>query len=199
MDPQDIRSRAPAWPLIALLSLFLIALFPSASAAECQSWWDQCGGISWVGETCCQRGAACIVQNEWYSQCVPSNPAETTCAQKYAQCGGEGYSGPTGCCSRGWACVEHSPMYSQCVFAPGANIVVPPPVSPPAAEYSPTVAPDTTQAVPTPDAPADPTFSADVVGQGAIIPIPTANAAAKAPPPPPPVQPAPPKQQPPPP
>jgi len=40
---------------------------PSAGCAEL---WGQCGGSGWTGPTCCVEGAACRVQNEWYSQCV---------------------------------------------------------------------------------------------------------------------------------
>ncbi|OWY45065.1 carbohydrate-binding module family 1 protein [Alternaria alternata] len=30
--------------------------------------WD--GGVPWAGCTVCVKGATCVVQNEWYSQCV---------------------------------------------------------------------------------------------------------------------------------
>ncbi|KAB2103583.1 hypothetical protein AG0111_0g8427 [Alternaria gaisen] len=30
--------------------------------------WD--GGVPWAGCTVCVKGAICVVQNEWYSQCV---------------------------------------------------------------------------------------------------------------------------------
>ncbi|KAF7428063.1 hypothetical protein PC9H_007282 [Pleurotus ostreatus] len=32
--------------------------------------WGQCGGIGWAGETTCASGLVCLVNNEWYSQCV---------------------------------------------------------------------------------------------------------------------------------
>ncbi|KAI0629647.1 hypothetical protein C8Q77DRAFT_1236175 [Trametes polyzona] len=34
--------------------------------------WAQCGGIGWTGLTTCASGASCVVQNEWYSQYIPS-------------------------------------------------------------------------------------------------------------------------------
>merc|ERR1719240_2294849 len=32
--------------------------------------WSKCGGKDWTGATCCQTGAFCKFQNEWYSQCI---------------------------------------------------------------------------------------------------------------------------------
>jgi len=33
--------------------------------------WQQCGGKSWSGATCCTQGLKCTSINEWYSQCEP--------------------------------------------------------------------------------------------------------------------------------
>ncbi|KAJ3517208.1 hypothetical protein NLJ89_g664 [Agrocybe chaxingu] len=33
--------------------------------------WGQCGGINYAGDTTCVSGAYCLVQNDWYHQCVP--------------------------------------------------------------------------------------------------------------------------------
>merc|ERR1712176_385633 len=35
--------------------------------------YDQCGGQSWTGATCCQAGSTCRAQNKYYSQCVPAD------------------------------------------------------------------------------------------------------------------------------
>ncbi|EIW54084.1 uncharacterized protein TRAVEDRAFT_39742 [Trametes versicolor FP-101664 SS1] len=41
--------------------------------------WAQCGGIGWTGLTTCASGASCVVQNAYYSQCIPgAAPAPTT-------------------------------------------------------------------------------------------------------------------------
>ncbi|TGO13024.1 hypothetical protein BTUL_0078g00330 [Botrytis tulipae] len=32
--------------------------------------YGQCGGAAWTGSTVCASGAKCVVQNDWYSQCV---------------------------------------------------------------------------------------------------------------------------------
>merc|ERR1719401_2094520 len=42
-----------------------------SGGGPCSPVYDQCGGSGWGGPTCCQAGATCQVQNEWYSQCVP--------------------------------------------------------------------------------------------------------------------------------
>jgi len=34
-------------------------------------WWGQCGGKNWKNATICAHGSSCVVQNEWYSQCIP--------------------------------------------------------------------------------------------------------------------------------
>lgn len=42
----------------------------------------QCGGINYTGDTTCATGSACVVQNPYYSQCLPgatvSAPAPPT-------------------------------------------------------------------------------------------------------------------------
>lgn len=43
----------------------------SASTA-CASLYGQCGGIGFTGATCCASGSACVVQNDYYSQCLAS-------------------------------------------------------------------------------------------------------------------------------
>jgi hypothetical protein len=104
---------------------------PSASQADA---WAQCGGNDYNGPTECIAGHYCNRQSEWYSQCVPgssSNPAPSPAttpapspasggassgsqADAWAQCGGNGYSGPTECIA-GHSCNRQSEWYSQCV------------------------------------------------------------------------------------
>ncbi|KAF5484742.1 putative pectin lyase F-1 [Colletotrichum siamense] len=43
----------------------------SSSTVTAQAW-SQCGGSGWTGATTCAAGTSCVVQNEWYSQCLSS-------------------------------------------------------------------------------------------------------------------------------
>ncbi|KAI3546809.1 pectin lyase [Colletotrichum filicis] len=43
----------------------------SLSTVTAQAW-SQCGGSGWRGATTCAAGTSCVIQNEWYSQCVSS-------------------------------------------------------------------------------------------------------------------------------
>jgi hypothetical protein len=40
-------------------------------AANCAGLWEQCGGQSFSGATCCSQGLTCEFGNQWYSQCSP--------------------------------------------------------------------------------------------------------------------------------
>ncbi|KAI0154797.1 glycoside hydrolase superfamily [Xylariaceae sp. FL1272] len=40
--------------------------------------WSQCGGIGWTGVTTCGAGLDCVVQNPYYSQCLPVTSSGTT-------------------------------------------------------------------------------------------------------------------------
>ncbi|KAI0078942.1 Oligoxyloglucan reducing end-specific cellobiohydrolase [Panus rudis PR-1116 ss-1] len=44
----------------------------SSAPAATQTVWGQCGGIEFTGPTVCASGSTCKVQNDYYSQCVPS-------------------------------------------------------------------------------------------------------------------------------
>ncbi|KAK1981789.1 pectin lyase fold/virulence factor [Colletotrichum cereale] len=44
----------------------------ATSSGETAQQWSQCGGNSWAGSTVCAAGTSCVVQNEWYSQCLSS-------------------------------------------------------------------------------------------------------------------------------
>ncbi|KAM0445283.1 hypothetical protein ACHAO4_009784 [Trichoderma viride] len=39
--------------------------------------WGQCGGIGWAGPTTCVAGATCVVNNSYYSQCIPNGQASS--------------------------------------------------------------------------------------------------------------------------
>ncbi|KAF8661368.1 hypothetical protein AX16_001462 [Volvariella volvacea WC 439] len=56
-----------AWPSIVLP--FVKAQSPV---------WGQCGGQGWTGPTTCVAGSACVVQNPYYSQCLPVDTTSST-------------------------------------------------------------------------------------------------------------------------
>lgn len=47
---------------------------------ECSPQWGQCSGLRWTGPTCCQPGLTCVVQNEYYGQCLAGTPAPSSSA-----------------------------------------------------------------------------------------------------------------------
>ena len=51
---------------------------PVPSGGACSAVWQQCGGKTWTGPTCCQAGSVCTVTNEWYSQCTPAPSSSPT-------------------------------------------------------------------------------------------------------------------------
>ncbi|CAK4147645.1 unnamed protein product [Aphanomyces euteiches] len=53
---------------VATISAFLLGAAYAQNGA-----WQQCGGKGFTGTTTCVSGFTCSAQNEWYSQCVPSN------------------------------------------------------------------------------------------------------------------------------
>ncbi|KAF9012616.1 mannanase [Cyathus striatus] len=55
-----------------LASFIALALVTSSIFAAVPLW-GQCGGLNCFGETSCISGAACIYQNDWYSQCLASS------------------------------------------------------------------------------------------------------------------------------
>jgi Fungal cellulose binding domain len=102
--------------LVSLIAAMAVILSAAAAvSAACVGEYDQCGGKSWTGPTCCVRGYECKKINEWYSQCqekVPPSPPQ--CIQKWMQCGGTGFPTPK-CCQNGYKCKFYSPTYGQCV------------------------------------------------------------------------------------
>ncbi|KAF1325467.1 Endo-glucanase rce3, partial [Globisporangium splendens] len=90
--------------------------------------WQQCGGKSYNGpwSATCADGSTCVKKDDWYSQCLfgqgqapPSGttpsvaPANGGGAEKWSQCGGQNFSGPT-TCKAGSQCIKQSDYYSQC-------------------------------------------------------------------------------------
>nr|XP_036575920.1 Cellobiohydrolase II [Colletotrichum truncatum]KAF6782576.1 Cellobiohydrolase II [Colletotrichum truncatum] len=65
----------------ALLGTAVFAV-PIEERQSCGAAWTQCGGNNWSGPTCCVSGSSCVVNNEWYSQCIPgaAPPAGTSTA-----------------------------------------------------------------------------------------------------------------------
>jgi len=57
-----------------LLGLCVVARLASAQSPE----WGQCGGMEWTGPTTCVSGTVCVVQNPFYSQCLPDTTLPTT-------------------------------------------------------------------------------------------------------------------------
>ena len=43
----------------------------AAGGAQCPATYQQCGGSGWSA-SCCSATDACVRQNQWYSQCIPS-------------------------------------------------------------------------------------------------------------------------------
>ncbi|KAJ3122873.1 hypothetical protein HK098_002412, partial [Nowakowskiella sp. JEL0407] len=94
---------------------------PSPQSSNCAAAWGQCGGQGWNGPTCCVSGNTCTKSDNYYSQCKPGSSSggnnggnNGSCAAKYAQCGGNGFSGPT-CCQSGSSCQKSNDYYSQCL------------------------------------------------------------------------------------
>ncbi|KAG7130732.1 hypothetical protein HYQ45_010486 [Verticillium longisporum] len=57
------------------------ALALAGAASAQQSAWGQCGGQGWTGQTTCVAGSTCVVQNPWYSQCLPGEHRRSSSGQ----------------------------------------------------------------------------------------------------------------------
>jgi Cu/Zn superoxide dismutase len=79
---------------------------------SCQGIFDQCGGMGWLGQTCCVSGTTCTKQNDYYAQCLPSTP--DNCVTHFGKCGGKGWTGATTCCIGSQECVFMNSYYSGC-------------------------------------------------------------------------------------
>jgi len=92
-----------------------------------------------MGASCCGAGLECVVRDEWYSQCVRTEPRlapglpgpSGTCSSAWEQCGGLHWTGAT-CCSDGQNCTAHNMYYSQCVPRATASVPTPAPTAVPA-------------------------------------------------------------------
>jgi hypothetical protein len=60
-------------PSVLLIISTAAAITSITDAQACATTWDQCGGEGYTGTTsCCDGGAAaCVAENQWYSQCKP--------------------------------------------------------------------------------------------------------------------------------
>ncbi|EJD41187.1 CEL4b mannanase [Auricularia subglabra TFB-10046 SS5] len=67
--------------MLSQKSSILASLLISVKVAVGVPVWGQCGGIGWTGDTVCDAGSVCTVQNDWYSQCLPG-AATTTSATR---------------------------------------------------------------------------------------------------------------------
>jgi hypothetical protein len=78
-------------------------------------------GQPWpADQKCCPDGFECEYQSPYYSQCVSADTNSTDCSAAYAQCGGEGWAGPT-CCVPGYQCTPDATnpqYYSGCTLIP---------------------------------------------------------------------------------
>ncbi|KAK6980924.1 lipolytic enzyme [Favolaschia claudopus] len=61
-----------------MLALILFAALSVRVAVGQSPEWGQCGGIGWTGPTICVAGSNCVVQNQYYSQCLPGAAAPPT-------------------------------------------------------------------------------------------------------------------------
>ena len=56
--------------------------------------YGQCGGIGYTGSTNCGSLGQCVIQNPYYSQCLPiTSPPNSQTVPLWGQCGGIGYTG----------------------------------------------------------------------------------------------------------
>ncbi|CAG9977906.1 unnamed protein product [Clonostachys byssicola] len=55
----------------------ILAFTATSVLAQVEPWY-QCGGSGWTGETDCVTGYECVVQNEWYSNCLKSEETSSS-------------------------------------------------------------------------------------------------------------------------
>lgn len=110
--------------VITALRLVVPVLLIGSVLSDCPNKeWDQCGGKTFTGDTCCPSYDTCKWVNGYYSQCQP----ETLCLNpEYGQCGGfdnhqpprpwtPAYNHST-CCPPSFDCVKKDQYYSQCMY-----------------------------------------------------------------------------------
>ncbi|KAF5093029.1 hypothetical protein D0Z00_004281 [Geotrichum galactomycetum] len=103
-----------------LFKALTVSAFLSVAAAgdsSCAAAYNQCGGLNWAGATCCETGFSCVVQNDYYSQCL-EDADNSGCQPFYQQCGGKEFTGTT-CCKTGSTCQVVNEYYHQCLPGTG--------------------------------------------------------------------------------
>jgi hypothetical protein len=123
------------------LLFFVLTFMATATAARrCGISYQQCGGKTFTGSTCCSTVSECVYVSDFYSQCMPLSFASSKCAKVYQQCEGKGFNGET-CCTPDSACLFDNEYYSQCLPVP--EVDPPSPTTSPthAATAAPTSAP----------------------------------------------------------
>jgi hypothetical protein len=58
---------------------------PAPTYEKCQTIWQQCGGMTYTGSTCCLPGNKCVYVNDWYSQCLPNAQDQVAEATSHSQ------------------------------------------------------------------------------------------------------------------
>jgi hypothetical protein len=99
-------------------SMMLVSAVASLGAATCPNKeFDQCGGQTFGGEKCCPSYDACVLVNDFFSQCQPTDLCLTP---MYGQCGGldpitkNPWDPKLACCPDGFECDKQNDFYSQC-------------------------------------------------------------------------------------
>nr|OQO21278.1 hypothetical protein B0A51_13130 [Rachicladosporium sp. CCFEE 5018] len=132
-------SSATTTPIVTTTSS--IKITTTTNTANTRSY-QQCGGIGYAGPTECPSDFPCTRFNDYFSTCGPSattsstrstttisstttstttSPTTTTTStttplpsRAYAQCGGQGYNGPT-TCPPGYPCQRENDYFSNCL------------------------------------------------------------------------------------
>lgn len=95
-------------PELVGLSESVLASPQALDPSKCGTQFQQCGGNSWNGATCCDPGLVCQSFGPERSECRPP-----PCGALHEQCGGSSWSGTT-CCKPGLVCQATGPDRSEC-------------------------------------------------------------------------------------
>ncbi|KAF8324117.1 hypothetical protein DL93DRAFT_2162201 [Clavulina sp. PMI_390] len=55
-----------------------VAVLAGSSVVGAIPIYGQCGGLGFIGSTTCDGDLVCVVENEWFFQCLPYSDGETT-------------------------------------------------------------------------------------------------------------------------
>lgn len=106
--------------MVPFSGAFIIAI-GSALAVSAQSpAWGQCGGTGWSGDTTCVSGSTCVVQNAYYSQCVPGGSTGGSTTSKPPTSTSVGQPAPTSGGPNFWFSFGDS--YTQTGFNPSSSL-----------------------------------------------------------------------------